>query len=172
MTTAQTFPPTPSDTTTSGVPPSDARVPDTPFSCTAARSGGRPAESGSEPETSARVIVRLFGGTRAMARAGGWPSSTVQSWKTSGRIPARRQAAVLAAAARLGLALSPADFFQDGVFSQSREHSARGPASALRDHRADYAVDRQAHNPVEKSADKAVDKRAKKCLGARFGGGQ
>lgn len=57
------------------------------------------------------AIVDRFGGTRAMARAGGWPASTVQSWKRTGRIPALRQPEVLRAARREGIKLTPADFF-------------------------------------------------------------
>lgn len=39
-----------------------------------------------------------LGGTRAMAERLGEPPSTVQSWKTSRRIPAHKQPAVLALA--------------------------------------------------------------------------
>lgn len=37
-----------------------------------------------------------LGGTRAMAELLGEPPSTVQSWKSAGRIPAKKQPAVLA----------------------------------------------------------------------------
>ncbi len=61
--------------------------------------------------TQARSIIALFGGTRPMAATMGLPPSTVQGWKRGGYIPAQRQEQVLAAARRLGLHLTPADFF-------------------------------------------------------------
>jgi len=59
----------------------------------------------------ASKIIETFGGTRAMASAIGLPPSTVQSWKDSGVIPAKRQQDVLDKARELGKELSPADFF-------------------------------------------------------------
>jgi hypothetical protein len=46
-----------------------------------------------------------------MAAALALPPSTVQSWKSSGLIPARHHARVLARARELNLALRPEDFF-------------------------------------------------------------
>ena len=67
--------------------------------------------------SAAEAIIALFGGVRPMARALGAATgvsvsaSTVQGWGARGRIPAQRQADVLAAARARGLDLSPADFF-------------------------------------------------------------
>ena len=54
-------------------------------------------------------IIDKFDGTRAMAKTLGIAPSTVQSWKDSGVIPARRQRDVLDAAQRLGINLSASD---------------------------------------------------------------
>ncbi len=59
----------------------------------------------------AKAIVDKFGGTRKMAREIGVPFTTVQSWKGSGFIPARRQAEIMEHARRLKIKLRPADFF-------------------------------------------------------------
>lgn len=52
---------------------------------------------------------------RTLSRALGHavPPSTIQGWVERGRIPATRQADVLAAAAAAGIALAPADFFEE-----------------------------------------------------------
>jgi hypothetical protein len=50
-----------------------------------------------------------FGGTRKMAEALNEPPSTVQSWKSVGRIPAGKQPDVLAAAERLGIPITAED---------------------------------------------------------------
>jgi hydroxyethylthiazole kinase-like uncharacterized protein yjeF len=69
------------------------------------------------PDSAAGAIIALFGGVRPMARALGAATgktvsaSTVQGWGERGRIPAQRQADVLAAARARGLTLSAADFF-------------------------------------------------------------
>jgi hypothetical protein len=57
----------------------------------------------------AHHIIELFGGTRPMARVMDLPPTTVQAWKRSGYIPARKQADVLDAAEREGIPLTPAD---------------------------------------------------------------
>jgi hypothetical protein len=57
-------------------------------------------------------IVELFGGVRPMAEALGCPPTTVQRWKDTGFIPARRQQEVLEKARAKGLVLSPLDFFE------------------------------------------------------------
>jgi hydroxyethylthiazole kinase-like uncharacterized protein yjeF len=68
-------------------------------------------------QSPAEAIISLFGGVRPMARAlsaaTGVPvsASTVQGWGARGRIPAQRQADVLAAARTRGLELAPEDFF-------------------------------------------------------------
>jgi hypothetical protein len=58
-----------------------------------------------------------FGGIRPMAEALGEAPSTVQSWKAVGRIPATKQPGVLAAAGRLGIAITT----DDVVFPMGRE---------------------------------------------------
>lgn len=50
-----------------------------------------------------------FGGVRPMAEVMLEPPSTVQSWKTNGRIPAAKQPAVLSKAEELGLNVHPID---------------------------------------------------------------
>lgn len=47
-----------------------------------------------------------------MAKALGIPPTTVQGWKASGFIPARRQSLVLDKAKERGIDLSPKDFFE------------------------------------------------------------
>lgn len=59
----------------------------------------------------AQTIIDKFGGVRPCAAALGKAPTTVQSWKDSGHIPAKHQASVLEAAKRVGIDLSPADFF-------------------------------------------------------------
>ena len=59
----------------------------------------------------AERIIDKFGGTRKAASRLGLPPSTVQSWKDAGRIPAKHQPDVLAAAQEDNLGLKPEDFF-------------------------------------------------------------
>lgn len=61
----------------------------------------------------AEKIIHKFGGVRAMARALNAPPTTIQSWKKSGLIPAKKQETVLASAHSMQIDLSPADFFAD-----------------------------------------------------------
>lgn len=65
--------------------------------------------------TSAARIIEKFGGTRPAAEALGVPPSTVQSWKQSGVIPARRQPDVLKAARERNIPVAPADFFAEAA---------------------------------------------------------
>lgn len=58
-----------------------------------------------------RIIDGKLGGTRKAAALLGLPTSTVQSWKDSGYIPAKQQQPVLDAARANGMALGPEDFF-------------------------------------------------------------
>lgn len=59
------------------------------------------------------AIIEKFGGLTPLSRALGHKHvSTVQGWKDRGVIPARRQPEVLAAAERLGIAMSYRDFFE------------------------------------------------------------
>ena len=55
------------------------------------------------------TLFDKFGGVRPMADHLDEPPSTVQSWKSSGRIPATRQPDVLAKAEELGLDVSAED---------------------------------------------------------------
>lgn len=58
----------------------------------------------------AAVIIERFGGLTALARALGHKHvTTVQGWRDSGRIPAKQQPLVLAAAERCGVDVQPAD---------------------------------------------------------------
>lgn len=59
----------------------------------------------------AETIIGKFGGTRPLATALRLPASTVQSWKDTGRIPAKHQQAVLDKARETSIDLTPADFF-------------------------------------------------------------
>lgn len=54
-------------------------------------------------------IFDRFGGIRPMARALDEPSSNVGTWKTKGRIPAEKQAHVLAMAQAKGLPITAED---------------------------------------------------------------
>lgn len=56
-------------------------------------------------------IVRLCGGPAALAREAGLKPSTVQAWTVSGTIPDKHKPEVKAAAERLGVPLTEADFF-------------------------------------------------------------
>ncbi|WP_267348097.1 hypothetical protein [Sphingomonas sp. GM_Shp_2] len=56
-----------------------------------------------------RTLFDAFGGTRKMADTLGEAPSTVQSWKTAGRIPAGRQPAVFEKAAELDLGVTAED---------------------------------------------------------------
>ncbi len=58
-----------------------------------------------------RSIVTRFGGGTALGRILGIPQRTVNNWEAVGRIPAKWQAAVLAAGQALDPPLTPADFF-------------------------------------------------------------
>ena len=57
-------------------------------------------------------ILAVFGGIRPTAAKTGAPVSTVQGWKEAGRIACAWQDRVLRASAKLGLGLTPADFFE------------------------------------------------------------
>ncbi len=56
----------------------------------------------------AEEVIRLFGGIRPAAAKLGVPATTVQGWKTRGRIPDNRADLVRAAAARYGISLDAA----------------------------------------------------------------
>ncbi|MGE0714813.1 MAG: carph-isopro domain-containing protein [Alphaproteobacteria bacterium] len=58
-------------------------------------------------------IIAKFGSQAALAEAAGVSQPSVAGWRKHGLIPSRRQAAVLAAARARGIALEPADFFDE-----------------------------------------------------------
>lgn len=66
------------------------------------------------------TLFDRFGGTRKMAEALNEPPSTVQSWKTAGRIPAFKQPDVFAKALELGLEVTADDI----IFPLGREDMA------------------------------------------------
>jgi len=55
------------------------------------------------------TLFEKFGGIRAMAEALSEAPSTVQSWKTTSRIPAHKQPGVISRAQELGLPVSAED---------------------------------------------------------------
>lgn len=59
----------------------------------------------------AERIISKFPSQNAMAEAMSVTPSAVTNWKVRGLIPARQQQAVLEAAAKLKVKLSPKDFF-------------------------------------------------------------
>lgn len=65
----------------------------------------------------AALIVRRFGGATALARLLGVPKTTVHTWATRDRIPAKHLDRVLRMGATLDPPLRPEDFF----------HLAQGP---------------------------------------------
>lgn len=56
-------------------------------------------------------IIAKFGSQTALAEAAGVTQPSVHGWRREGLVPARRQAAILAAARARGIPLEPADFF-------------------------------------------------------------
>lgn len=68
------------------------------------------------------TLFDQFGGTRKMAELLGEASSTVQSWKSAGRIPAFKQPDVLAKAQELGLDVTAEDI----IFPLGRDDIAEG----------------------------------------------
>jgi hypothetical protein len=61
--------------------------------------------------TQAEHIIHLLGGVRRASEIVGAPLTTVAAWRDSGFIPARRQAGVIEAAGRVGIRVTPEDFF-------------------------------------------------------------
>jgi hypothetical protein len=76
-------------------------------------------------------IIEKFGGTRPMAGILGIPASTVNSWKDSGVIPAKRHRDVLDAAHKNGIPLSPLDFFE--TYAEPAERPAAFTADSAED---------------------------------------
>lgn len=61
-------------------------------------------------KTQAEKIIGKFGGLSALARAGGFPVTTVQRWKESGRINPDHNDRILQAASDNGIELTVEDF--------------------------------------------------------------
>lgn len=74
------------------------------------------------------TLFDKFGGIRPMAAHLGEAPSTVQSWKTAGRVPAGHQHRVLVKAEELGIAVTPTDVVYPlgSAASRSNEHAAVG----------------------------------------------
>lgn len=66
----------------------------------------------------------------ALATAFGVSQSTVAMWKARGRIPGNKQDAVLAAAQKLGIDLTPSDFFEDQKGAIATQPLNVSPASS------------------------------------------
>lgn len=78
-----------------------------------------------------RIIDEKFGGVRPMAKKLGIAPTTVQGWKSSGMIPAKRQQRVLEVALEHGINLTPADFFREPPSaSATPDDDAGSPATA------------------------------------------
>jgi NAD(P)H-hydrate epimerase len=88
---------------------------------------GRPPRRRPNDTNPARAILSRFGGVRALARTLDLPATTVQGWYERGVIPARRQADLLAAAARAGIPLGAEDFFRASVGARPRSATVLGP---------------------------------------------
>ncbi len=75
------------------------------------------------------TLFDKFGGVRPMAEHLDEPPSTVQSWKTTGRVPAIKQQRVLEKAAELRIAITA----EDVVFPLGRTVEAHGQLDARSD---------------------------------------
>lgn len=60
-------------------------------------------------ENLAERVIAAFGGLTDVHKATGWPISTIQGWKESGRIPGWRRDPIIAAAKAGNIEL-PAEF--------------------------------------------------------------
>lgn len=76
--------------------------------------------------TPAEHVIRKLGGIRKAAALIGVPPSTVQSWKESGFVPARRQGQVLDAAGAANIPLKAEEF----ISAPATADSATQPAQA------------------------------------------
>lgn len=65
-------------------------------------------------------MIDRFGGVTALSKELGRPTTTVQSWKRRGVIPARQQPRVLAAARRKGIKLGPEDLIAWDIEDERR----------------------------------------------------
>ena len=55
-------------------------------------------------------IIKLLGGSSAVARFAGWPVTTVDSWQANGHIPEWRRAKLLEMAGTINEPLAATDF--------------------------------------------------------------
>lgn len=85
-------------------------------------------------------IIDRFGGIRPMAAKLDTPVTTVQGWKKRGAIPTARHGDILAAAAREGIALDPAELAQT---------DPGGPASRSEPRLAEAVIERPAESAAE-----------------------
>jgi len=76
------------------------------------------------------TLFDKFGGIRPMAAHLGEAPSTVQSWKTAGRVPAGHQHRVLVKADELGIAVTATDVVYPLGFAASRANECVAVASA------------------------------------------
>ena len=76
--------------------------------------------------SAAERVIAKFGGQTALAAALGAPPTTVHYWAKIGTIPAKRQAAVLAAARERGIELHPGDFIDEVALALSKPAPIEG----------------------------------------------
>lgn len=76
--------------------------------------------------TEEQTLFDRFGGTRQMADHLDEPPSTVQSWKSAGRIPAGKQPKVLEKGRELGIEITAEDI----IFPMGRESAVVPPSEA------------------------------------------
>lgn len=95
------------------------------------------------------TLFDRFGGTRKMGEALGEPPSTVQSWKSAGRIPAFKQPDVLAKASELGLEVSAEDI----IFPLGRNGNGGNPSASATNSANNFGANigprNRADNPTE-----------------------
>lgn len=72
------------------------------------------------------TLFDRFGGVRQMAEHLSEPPSTVQSWKTAGRVPAGKQRLVLAKARDLDLPVTAEDVIYPFGYPRDEEEAAAG----------------------------------------------
>ena len=88
-----------------------------------------------------------FGGVRPMAAALGEKPSTVQSWKTTGRVPSIKQPEVLEKASQLGIRITA----QDVVFPLDRRPSILADTMTHPYRTPDASVDCDPHSVSQRS---------------------
>lgn len=73
-------------------------------------------------------IVRLLGGDRRASEILAVPRNTVRSWQGTGFIPAQRHDDVIEAAARVGIRITPNDFFPGRAIPPARNRRVSAAA--------------------------------------------